>query len=219
MLSKGLLALGRVVATPNLSSRPHKRTVRVSFLPFLNHPCRTYLNRKDSRRLTLRRRLQASTMTDQIKIRLDEFAFRQFDDPTYLGTQVPTDKDAFMKHLREVLKSDKPALADGYAPFCKHIFVKNWVPGVLVGAIAITPENQHLLQSGYKARTEKELPVLCRWFAKDQVSIPQATVLDLILYSREQVTKECQAMGNPIPTEDYDWALIAVKGQTEGAQL
>jgi hypothetical protein len=155
-------------------------------------------------------------MTDQIKIRLDEFAYRQFDDPTYLGTQVRTNKEEFMTHLRELLKKDKPALVDGYAPFCKHIFVKNWVPGVLVGAIAITPENVHLIESGYKARTEKELPVLCRWFSKDKVTTPEATVLDLILYSREQVVKECEAMGNPIPTEDYDWALIAVKGQTEG---
>lgn len=156
-------------------------------------------------------------MCDQIKIRLDEFAFRQFDDPTYLGTQVRTDKAEFMQKLNELLKSDKSLkLADGYAPFCKHIFVKNWVPGVLVGAIAITPENKHLIESGYKARTEKELPVLCRWFPKGAVIAPEATVLDLILYSRDQVIKECEAMGNPVPTEDYDWALISVKGQTEG---
>jgi len=159
-------------------------------------------------------------MVDKIRIRLDEFAFRQFDDPTYLGTQIPAKKEEFMEHLNALLKSDKTlALADGYAPFCKHIFVKNWVPGVLVGAIKITGENAHLLESGYKARTEKELPVLCRWFVKDKVTIPQATVLDLILYSREQVIKECQAMGNPIPTEDYDWALISVKGQTEGTKF
>lgn len=156
-------------------------------------------------------------MCDQIKIRLDEFAFRQFDDPTYLGTQVRTDKAEFMQKLNELLKSDKSLkLADGYAPFCKHIFVKNWVPGVLVGAVAITPENKHLIESGYKARTEKELPVLCRWLPKDKVVAPEATVLDLILYSRDQVIKECEAMGNPVPTEDYDWALISVKGQTEG---
>lgn len=158
-------------------------------------------------------------MCDQIKLRLDEFAFRQFDDPTYLGTQVRTDKAEFMQKLDALLKSDKSIqLADGYAPFCKHIFVKNWVPGVLVGAIPITEENKSLLESGYKARTEKELPVLCRWFPKDKVVAPEATVLDLILYSREQVAKECEAMGNPIPTEEYDWALISVKGQTEGTK-
>jgi hypothetical protein len=158
-------------------------------------------------------------MVDQITIRLDEFALRQFDDSTYLGTQVPANKDEFMTHLKTLLKSDKSLkLVDGYAPFCKHIFVKNWVPGVLVGAAKITPENVHLLESGYKARTEKELAVLCRWFPKGKVPIPEATVLDLILYSKEQITKECQAMGNPIPTEDYDWGLISVKGQTEGTK-
>jgi hypothetical protein len=159
-------------------------------------------------------------MVDQLKIRLDEFAFRQFDDPTYLGTQIPASKEAFMKTLIETLQTDKSlSLVDGYAPFCKHIFVKNWIPGILVGAAKITPDNVHLLQSGYKARTEKELPVLVRWFPKDKISIPESTVLDLILYSREQVIKECEAMGNPVPTEDFDWALISVKGQTEDFEL
>ena len=30
--------------------------------------------------------------------------------------------------------------------------------------LEITNENQHLLRSEYQARTEKELPVLVRWF-------------------------------------------------------
>ena len=41
--------------------------------------------------------------------------------------------------------------------------------GVRRTTIPITSDNEHLLRSGYEARTEKELPVLNRWFPKDAV--------------------------------------------------
>jgi len=73
------------------------------------------------------------------------------------------------------------ALVDGYAPFCKHVFVKNFA-GVKSTTLAITPENEHLLRSGYEARTDKELPVLGRWFPSDLVGeVPDAEYLDIIL--------------------------------------
>jgi hypothetical protein len=120
-------------------------------------------------------------------------------------------------------------------------------------------------RSGYKARTPQELPVLVRWFDRDgSVEIPDATVLDLILYSyvfftlpmsffakpnqsrqdfgcfvcfwlfsqvflrmayidllysREQLVKEAEAMGNKHTDEEYDWGLISVKGQLENFEL
>lgn len=46
----------------------------------------------------------------------------------------------------------------------------------------------------YEARTEKELPVLRRYFPKDKVEPQRAKYLDVILYSREQVVKENEAM-------------------------
>jgi hypothetical protein len=61
-------------------------------------------------------------------------------------------------------------LKDGYAPFCKHLFIpSSHFPSLasLPCAYApITPENESKLQSTYSARTEKELPVLTRFFAK-----------------------------------------------------
>jgi hypothetical protein len=61
--------------------------------------------------------------------------------------------------------------------------------------VPITAENESLIRSGYEARKEKELPVLVRWFPMGSVPLPQARFLDIILYSREQIRKENEAMG------------------------
>jgi hypothetical protein len=106
-------------------------------------------------------------------------------------------------------------ISRSYAPFCKHIFIPNFLSGLKVGAMPITPDNVHLVKSGYKARTEKELPVLMRWFPHDAVDVPDAKFLDLILYSYEQVVKENAAMGNTMTTDKFDWGLISIKGQLE----
>ena len=64
--------------------------------------------------------------------------------------------------------------------------------------MAITKENVGLLRSGYEARTEKELPVLNRWFPKEAVGdAGKAAFLDVILYSREQIRIEVCNRGKP----------------------
>ena len=110
-------------------------------------------------------------------------------------------------------------LVDGYAPFCKHVFIPNeW--GCPVGALAITDENRHLLRSAYTRRRPEELAVLNRWFPKSQVPAPPAAAfLDIILYSREQMIKEYEAL----PLEGRDaadlpnvpWGIISIKAQNE----
>lgn len=78
----------------------------------------------------------------------------------------------------------------GYAPFCKHLLVENFC-GALSTVLAITPENEGLLRSGYVVRQEGELAVLSRWFPATAVGAPPvAKWLDVILYSREQIRKE-----------------------------
>lgn len=49
--------------------------------------------------------------------------------------------------LQEAHTKEGRPLVDGYAPFCKHIFVPNFT-GAPVGALPITDANRHLLQSG-----------------------------------------------------------------------
>ena len=53
------------------------------------------------------------------------------------------------------------ALVDGYAPFCKHLFVPNMV-GAKLGALVITNENNQHLECGYSRRRPEELAVLTR---------------------------------------------------------
>ena len=70
-----------------------------------------------------------------------------------------------------------------------------------------------MLKTTYEARTEKELPVLKRFFAKEDVELKPAKYLDLILYSKEQVQIEDKVMGYNDPNEhlDYDFGIISVK--------
>lgn len=154
---------------------------------------------------------------NKFKIRLDEFCYRQFDDPNYSGTKIPIKKEDFVSQLNQYLNEnfENIQLVEGYAPFCKHIFIPNFVKGVKVGNMKITESNEKFLKSGYLKRTEKELAVLSRWFPKELVEVPEAKYLDLILYSREQIKKENEAMGNPVSDEDFEWGLISIKGQLE----
>jgi hypothetical protein len=156
-----------------------------------------------------------------MRLRLDKFAFRQWDDASYPGTRMPpgVSKTAFLEHV--VALGPQP-LVDGYAPFCKHVFVKNFVPGLKGTTVALTAENKSLVESAYQARTEKELPVLVRWIGAERAAArPDATWLDLILYSKEQIVSECKAMGEADDTsgEDYEWGIISVKAQDEPREL
>jgi len=96
--------------------------------------------------------------------------------------------------------------------------VKNFA-GARVAVLEITPENQHLLQSGYQARRKEELPVLNRWFPAEKVDKPVAKYLDIILYSREQIIKESAAMGQPAPAQQEPWGIVSIKAQDEPYEL
>jgi hypothetical protein len=95
---------------------------------------------------------------------IDPFAFKQFDaNIAYEGTRVEYDKQAFEAKINELYASGDYPLVDGYAPFCKHLFVPNFA-GVKNNVLVVTPENEGRLRSGYEARTAQELAVLTRWF-------------------------------------------------------
>ena len=149
-------------------------------------------------------------------IRLEGFAKRQWD-PEYKGLVVKMPMEE-LEHKVNALYNDlggEAALADGYAPFCKHLFVPCFLEGAHAEAVAITEENKGALLSEYQARTEQELPVLVRWFPQCSVEAPVATYLDLILYSREQIIKETEAMGRDVAeaNDSSPWGLISIKAQ------
>jgi hypothetical protein len=148
---------------------------------------------------------------------LDDFALRQWDDERYSGTRIDFDKAEFVRRVHEAHVSGAAPLVDGYAPFCKHVFVPNFV-GAKVGNVEITSENERLLKSGYSARSDAELAVLTRWFQASDVEAPEATHLDVILYSREQLELERAAVPSKAerpPLPDAPWGIISVKAQNE----
>lgn len=150
---------------------------------------------------------------------LDRFVLRQFDDPEYTGTRIYCDKTECEDKINAFYDSGDCPLVDGYAPFCKHIFVPNFA-GAKLNYLEITPENEPLLRSGYDARTEQELPVLLRWFAAGTAPEPAvASHLDVILYSREQIRKESQAMGREDTGETAPWGIISIKAQSVDYEL
>lgn len=82
------------------------------------------------------------------------------------------------------------------------------------GYTEITDANRALIESGYEARKENELAVLVQYLSRDRLPGPiKATHLDIILYSREQIIKENEAMGSEPPATDAPWGIISVKGQ------
>ena len=128
-----------------------------------------------------------------MKFLLDDFCARQFDKAKAGLSFLNYDKDAFALKIQEAYDNDNDVtLVDGYAPFCKHLFVKNFTD-TLPAFIQITPENEMYLKSGYQARRENELAVLERWFDYNKLpegSVEKAKYLDIILYSKEQIILE-----------------------------
>jgi hypothetical protein len=155
---------------------------------------------------------------------IDQFCRRQFDK-AYIGTSlVGVSEDALDQLVNQayVDQGGEKGLKPGYAPFCKHVFVRNPFASVKTAVLAITPENSHLLRSAYEARTEKELPVLQRWFDASSAlggAMPTAKYLDVILYSREQIREENKATGSPTADTNAPWGVISVKGQDVDFEL
>lgn len=163
-------------------------------------------------------------MDNSDEIVLDQFAFRQFDDPKYSGTKLTSiSKKTFMRRVLDFYEErkaielefrDRPALIDGYAPFCKHLFMPNFVSGLQTSCLEINKSNEHLLRTRYESRTDSELPVLIRYFPSELVDTPECKFLDLILYSREQILKENEATGGTfVELEPAPWRLISIKAQ------
>ena len=162
--------------------------------------------------LSLSRASSFSVKMTQKTFYLDRFARRQFNNKDYTGTQIKFDEDTFEARINELWDSGKLQLVDGYAPFCKHLFVDNFA-AVECGYARITAENKHLIESCYEARKEGELAVLVQYFDRAKIPPPQASHLDIILYSREQIIQENLDMGEEPPKTDSPWGIISVKGQ------
>lgn len=153
-----------------------------------------------------------------VTISLDPFAHRQFDPESKKGLPiVGYTKEEFVKHVNRIYEerkkenSGKEILVDGYAPFCKHLFIPNFTQS-RTAFMKITKDNEQFLKSAYKARREGELTVLSRWFPKEKVKVGVAKYLDLILYSRKQINKENEATG-AVNKDTAPWGIVSIKPQ------
>ena len=80
---------------------------------------------------------------------LDSFCHRQFDDEAYSGTKINISKTDFLARCNALHEQAKEAnggacpLAPGYAPFCKHLFVENFVGGTALSNCVEVSLNHH----------------------------------------------------------------------------
>lgn len=144
-------------------------------------------------------------------IAMTDFALKNWD-PDKAGTRITgiTPKDL----TGQANASDGP-LVDGYAPFCKHLFLPN-PTDTRTGFAPITEDNRHLLRSGYVARREGERAVLERWF--EGLEAPRANWLDVILYSHDQLLAEARDYAHDQPVPDCDWGIVSIIGTLEPAE-
>ena len=160
---------------------------------------------------------------------VDPFCFRQFSEhqkasAAYKGTVFT---DLTVQQMEDIVNAqyDPSLLKDGYASFCKHLFLKNngYTQSARVNVLPITADNQHLLRTEYEARNDQELPVLVRYFPEElvlqQQELPVASHLDIILYSREQIRKENAAMAQEQQDEDAPWGIVSIKAQLVDEEL
>lgn len=131
-----------------------------------------------------------------MSITLTDFAIGRLFPKQKRGNTI---QDCLPEEFERYLNEHAPfKLLDGYADFCKLHVHRNWTSTRCL-TIPITPENRHLLRSGYEARAKAELPVLTRWF--EGVQPPVANYLIPILYSREQLQKEGEKIS-------ADWGVV-----------
>ena len=149
---------------------------------------------------------------------LDQFAFRSFDK-SRTSNYINMEKEEFLKKANELYSQD-PTLVDGYAPFCKHLFIKNFVPGLKPCYLEINKDTEKLIISKYDKRQENELPVLIRYIdlnTIDKNKIHDAKYLDLILYNKEQIISEMGEMKfdnkeiEALKEKDFEWGIISIK--------
>ncbi|MEM1300683.1 MAG: DUF3228 family protein [Pseudomonadota bacterium] len=140
-----------------------------------------------------------------MRIDITDFALRNWE-PGASGTRVEGITPA---ELVTLCNAAEGPLTDGYAPFCKHLFLRNDTP-TRCGFAPINDENRAHLCSGYRARREGERAVLERWF--EGIEAPRAEWLDVILYSYAQLVKEAADFPEEQRVPGCDWGIVSIIG-------
>lgn len=129
---------------------------------------------------------------------LTDFCLKHFDGKDRKPAIPGITPEDFEKEINSRLPS---LIEDGYAPFCRLYFFKNWT-AAQAGIIPITLECLPFIETEYEARQEKELPVLMRYYSCDYFDL-KAKYLCIVVYDKEQMLKE----GTKI---DADYAVVNI---------
>ena len=155
-------------------------------------------------------------------------AGRHFGNPEFAGTKITNltvdefivviNEKAHQRHSAQLEDDGSQKLlgggvwAEGYAPFCKHLFVRNFTDALMAVA-SLDDLTREFLHTGYESRRDGELAVLTTWFERhDLISLgmrADSPWLDVILYSAEQ----CKAEG--IDIGDAEWGIVSINSATE----
>lgn len=143
-----------------------------------------------------------------MRIVMTDFALSHFD-ATEHEPAIPQSPDDFIREVNHYLDHrgwpgydcGVRLIADGYASFCKIIYLDNWTKAKL-GIAPIDPSNESLIKTAYEARRETELPVMVRYLPGSDYD-KWAKYLAVIVYDREQMLKE----GTEI---DGDYAVVNI---------
>ena len=157
---------------------------------------------------------------------LDSFIYRAFDK-TKTKNYIDMPMDEFTTKLNSLYTSTSQ-LKPGYAPFCKHIFIENFITGFKPRYLPINETTEKLIKTCYDSRQANELPVLTRYIpieSIDYAKIPDAKYIDIILYSKEQIVNEKIAMKESkeeiekVKAIDFDYGVIGIKPQDVDYEL
>ncbi len=154
-----------------------------------------------------------------LKLAMTPFALRHWDPTSGTGQIEGLTPDTLIAACETAIRTAQAGpnhkgdgLTDGYAPFCKHIFIPN-TSQMRCAFAPITDDNIASLRTGYIARRPGELAVLERWF--ESGTAPKANFLDVILYSHAQLEKEAAAYPEHETVPDCDWGVVAIIGTLE----
>lgn len=162
-------------------------------------------------------------------ISMDKYCFRNFvfdGNPYNDKAFIKYDKELFTNKVNQFYK-EGIKLCNGYAPFCKHLFIPNFIEKetneqIENSILEINDLNIKYLKSDYIARRKEELAVLTRWFDKSKIPknmIKNARYFDIILYHKTQCNKENKAMSLANPDVKYieqlsEYAIVSIKPQS-----
>ncbi len=149
-----------------------------------------------------------------MRIDITEFALRNWQ-PDASGTRITGITPQALVDACNAATAQGTQLVDGYAPFCKHLFLLNETP-TRCGFAPITDANRAFLKSGYRARRAGERAVLERWF--EDIEAPRAEWLDVILYSHVQLVVEAADFPEEQSVPDCDWGIVSIIGTLEARE-